>query len=763
MRKRTWVLYVGIALFTLLAGLQVLSSWLAAREVQAAVAEVRLGTDAALGDAKTAEEVIAARILRRKQGLFWHQLNTSLGPLVSILGALLGGLVAWRSYLDTRNKEQEERVEAARKERADRGATEMKEVLELLVSSEVRKQVVGAVGLQHFLTRDRPEDHRRALVALAAAARFKDPDPEVVRGLRLAAEVAFREVPAAVLAEVSWQGAVLTDLHVPARPLPGLDFTDAKLERAELTACDLSGSAFRNALAKGARFDGAKLDGADFTYADLAGADFRRASLAGAKLDHARIADLDLAEADLRSARFDPDELPFDRTRHWRQAHFAPEVLRHLEEKYGALPVGPRVLMLLWEFPPYVAGGTWTAAYHLVRVLRRAGANLAVVVPWAAASRVTGAFGTDVEVLNLGLTPPESTVSPYGSGPYGLGPYSFSRGPYGRAYDVYGSFQGPYARSGGGSYTRSDGGAEGSAAMRLREEFRRLLLADPRVRDAEVIHAHDWITFDAAEALASRLGVPWLAHFHSLESDRRAGDQPDPVLAAIEGRAALTASALVVPSRFTAARLAAEYGAPPERIHILPNPLSPEPPVAPDESGRFETRRVVFTGRLTAQKGPDRFREIGDTLAKDPARPPQMAVYGEGESADLFAYRYRFELAGPLAWDERGKAFAGASAVIVPSRAEPFGMVVLEALRHRVPVFFPAEAGVAEVIPAGIPIDPASSERVAAEVRALLDDWQAWERVVAAQSEAYDRYVEASGPEVFALWSALCRSVIVTA
>lgn len=745
MRKRTWVLFVGVALFTLLAGLQILSSWLAAREVQAAVAEVRLGTDAALGDAKTAEEVIAARIERRKQGLFWHQLNTSLGPLVSILGALLGGLVAWRSYLDTRNKEQQERLDAARKERTDRGATEMKEVLELLVSDEERKQVVGAVSLQHFLTPDSPEHHRRALVALAAAARFKNPDPEVLRGLRLAAEIAFREVPAEVLAEVSWQGVQLADLRAPVPALRGLDFTDANLERADFTGCDLTGAQFRNTLAKGARFARATLDRVDFAYADLAGADFRHARLAGTILDHARIADLDLDGADLTRAQFDVDILPFDRTRNWRKATFTPETLGRLEDKYGALPSGPRVLMLLWEFPPFVAGGTWTAAFHLVRVLRRAGANLVVVVPWAAATRVAGAFGTDVEVINLGLTPPEPAFSPYGGGPYGGGP---SR----QVYGGYGSYAGSYA----------DGGA-GSSMMRLREEFLRRLLDEPSVRTAEVVHAHDWITFDAAQALAGDLGVPWIAHFHSLESDRRAGSAVDQVLAAIESRAVQSADALAAPSRYTAERLAADYGAAPERITVVPNPISPEPPVKPAETGRFETRQVVFSGRLTAQKGPDHFSEIGERLLRGGAPPPRLVVYGDGELASLFRYRSGFELAGALPWHERGRAFAAASAILVPSRAEPFGMVVLEALQHRVPVFFPPDAGVAEVIAAGVRIDPADAARVAAQVSTLLGDWPAWERVVEEQSAAFSSYLATSGRDAFARWSALWRSLTTTA
>lgn len=738
MRNRNSVLLIGVALFTALAGLQILSSWLAAREVAAVVTELPLAPGAALDEAKTAEDVIAARIERRKQGLFWHQLNTGLGPLVSILGALLGGLVAWRSYLDTRNKE-----------RVGRGATELKEVLELLVSDEERKQVVGAVSLQHFLIPTNLEHHRRALVALAAAARFKDAGPEVLRGLRLAAEMAFREVPREVLAEVSWQGVRLPELRTPGPSLRGLDFTDADLERADFSGCDLTGAQFRNTSAKGARFERATLDGVDFAYADLAGASLREASLAGAVLDHARIADLDLDGANLESARFDVDLLPFDRTRNWRRARLAPAARRSLEEKFGAQPTGPRVVMLLWEFPPYVAGGTWTAAYHFVRVLRRSGANLTVVVPWAAANRTTGAFGTDVEVVNLGLTPPDSPPS-RAAGGAGAAAYGAGWSSYGRQdTSLYGS-------SYSGSYDRG-GPAPASAIMRLREEFVRRLLDEPRVRTAQIIHAHDWITFDAGHSLASRLGVPWIAHFHSLESDRRAGAETDAVLALIEARAVRNARALVTPSRVTATRLVADYGARLESIVVIPNPLSVEPPVKPEATGRFETRRVVFTGRLTAQKGPDRLL----ALAEHSSYP--IVIFGAGELATLFVDRPRFKLAGALPWHERGRAFEGASAIVVPSRAEPFGMVVLEALQHRVPVLYPADSGVAEVISAGRPIDPENVAAWTAQLDELLSDWPTWERVVEEQSAAYTAYVASSGPAASAALATLWSSLVAVA
>src|SRR6201999_3708049 len=108
-----------------------------------------------------------------------------------------------------------------------------------------------------------------------------------------------------------------------------------------------------------------------------------------------------------------------------------------------------------------------------------------------------------------------------------------------------------------------------------------------------------------------------------------------------------------------------------------------EPPPTRD-MGRFETRRVVFLGRLSAQKGLDRFGAIARAVR---AELPwaRFEVFGDGEDRGqtvVWGLDYR----GPLPWIRRGEAFAGATVAVVPSRAEPFGMVVLEALQHRTPV-----------------------------------------------------------------------------
>jgi len=81
---------------------------------------------------------------------------------------------------------------------------------------------------------------------------------------------------------------------------------------------------------------------------------------------------------------------------------------------------------------------------------------------------------------------------------------------------------------------------------------------------------------------------------------------------------------------------------------------------------------------------------------------------------------------GEIPWEKRKDALKNASLVIVPSRFEPFGMVVLEAMQQGVPVLYSKSAGVGEVVKSGIKIESSAIEEVAAKIVELLEDEQKW-------------------------------------
>ena len=89
----------------------------------------------------------------------------------------------------------------------------------------------------------------------------------------------------------------------------------------------------------------------------------------------------------------------------------------------------------------------------------------------------------------------------------------------------------------------------------------------------------------------------------------------------------------------------------------------------------------------------------------------------------------RVVFAGPLAHDELRTAYAGADLLVLPSRAESYGMVVTEALAHALPVVASAVGGVPEALghgddgsTPGVLVRPGNADALAGALRRWLED-----------------------------------------
>ena len=760
MERRGYFVLGAVLVAAAIIALQVAATWHTSQRARSIVTELSALDEQKLTHEKTRGEIAKIRIANELDRFFWTSLITSLLPLVSAAVALIGAWIGLQKYLDARKTEQ-----------LDRAASDLTQVLEYLGDGDARKRTVGLVGLQHFFSPDKEEYHLRALSALATGARL-EADPEVLRALRLAMEQAVDKVDTKLFQEISWQGVNLSGADLAGHCLESLDLRDAILEDADLSGTSLAGTQLVNVRLNGTNLGGADLRGANLTYADMAGTSLVGAKLEGAVFRHTKVLRMNLRDADLRGAVFDLEEMRWDLIDNWREARFDNAVKAELIARFGPGTSGPRVLMLLWEAPPLVAGGTWTAGYHLVRNLKRLGAQVTVAVPWSETVLSTLPFGTDVPLVSMGIDPPSGPAarfSAYGTPTGGASARSGAWSPYAslgaapplspyggaRGYGAYGWTGGTAAAS---PYGRASAGVVyqgGSGLLHLMETFRRRVTRYAEKHDFELIHAHDWVTFPAAMDASDALGIGWIAHFHSTEAERHPG-RPDAVVQRLERDAARKANAVVVPSKATADRIAGDYDLRGENLHIVPNSLSPEE-VPARNMGSFEARKVVYLGRLTRQKGPDLYAGIAREVLKQRSDVGFVA-YGEGEEVfELQSSPVR--LLGPVDWSARGSAFAHASALVVPSRAEPFGMVILEAMQHRTPVLYAADCGAAEVIESGIPIDPENAEEAAEHLLSVLDDWPRWEQIVDKQISEVAGYPERGYEQrLMTVWEATVRS-----
>jgi glycosyltransferase involved in cell wall biosynthesis len=250
----------------------------------------------------------------------------------------------------------------------------------------------------------------------------------------------------------------------------------------------------------------------------------------------------------------------------------------------------------------------------------------------------------------------------------------------------------------------------------------------------DVVHAHDWLTANAMIWIKQGRGRRGVLTVHSTEYGRCGnqfyGGQCERVR--IQERAGITwADRVITVSGALSREIQWIYEAPREKVTAIANGVN---------SRRFDIefkpdsqagpRPVVFfCGRLTMQKGPDllinaipmvvkahpraSFVLAGDGYMRE-SLEDQVRGLGLGDSTRLLGYRNGEELV---------RLYHQADVVCVPSRNEPFGIVVLEAWSARKPVVVTDTGGPGEYVQHemnGLKVYP-TSDSVAWGLRTVLD------------------------------------------
>lgn len=239
------------------------------------------------------------------------------------------------------------------------------------------------------------------------------------------------------------------------------------------------------------------------------------------------------------------------------------------------------------------------------------------------------------------------------------------------------------------------------------------MLAPPKPRQPLVVTIHDAVPWTHPQTLTPR-GVAW---------HRRAG-----------ARAAGTADAIVVPSQAVADELSdlLPLG---DRVHVVPHGVTGDltPPADADErAARMalpEGGYLMSLATLEPRKGLDVLvAALADSAAPD---LPLLVVGQPGwGGVDVAALRDRFGLApdrvrvmGRLSDADLAVVLSRATVLAAPSRAEGFGLPVLEAMAAGVPVVHSDAAALVEVGGGATVVVPKDQPRLLAEgLRGVVDD-----------------------------------------
>lgn len=259
----------------------------------------------------------------------------------------------------------------------------------------------------------------------------------------------------------------------------------------------------------------------------------------------------------------------------------------------------------------------------------------------------------------------------------------------------------------------------------------------------DILHAHDWLTSNAAVWAKEGRGRKMVLTMHSTEFGRNGNRLFGGMAQRIsdhERHGTRCADRVIAVSNQLKNEIKWLYEMPEGKAHVIYNGVNAQVFDYDLDPGNVKRRyavgpldpMVLFAGRLTVQKGPDILvRSIPSVMRHFPNAKFVFAGDGHmrGELCTLahqLGVGQAIRVLGHLGGRELLDVFKAADVVAVPSRNEPFGIVILEAWSAGRPVVSTKRGGPAEFVwhgVNGLHVDD-TADSVAWGLGTLLSDYQ---------------------------------------
>ncbi|MFO7869095.1 MAG: glycosyltransferase family 4 protein [Bacteroidales bacterium] len=380
-----------------------------------------------------------------------------------------------------------------------------------------------------------------------------------------------------------------------------------------------------------------------------------------------------------------------------------------------------KVLMFGWEFPPHISGGLGTACYGLTRAMAQQDLEIIFIVPRTYGDEdtslmdVVGANRVPVKVKKYVFTKDvvaqqkdiqyievDSKIIPYVSTDeyYNIVTKRTTKSAQLKKY---------YTTKNEGTIDFS--GGYGTSLLKEVADYAYVAREIAQQYDFDIIHSHDWLTYDAGIAAKEVSKKPLVIHVHATEFDR-SGMHVNQVVYDIERRGMHAADSVITVSNLTQSTVINHYGISKDKITTVYNGVDNVELQTPREFIKNTHDKVVtFLGRITFQKGPEYFLEAAAKVLKR-KKNVKFVMAGSGDMLEKMMWRAselgiseHFYFTGFLRGDDVIHMLSISDVYVMPSVSEPFGISPLEAMRSNVPVIISKQSGVSEILKHAIKID----------------------------------------------------------
>ncbi len=363
--------------------------------------------------------------------------------------------------------------------------------------------------------------------------------------------------------------------------------------------------------------------------------------------------------------------------------------------------------MLGWELPPHNSGGLGVACLNMARALSRQGASIDFVVPYTAEHPETN-FMHVISATSL------DPIYRYGNGSY-------------ESLKILEKII---------PTTNSDTLISIRDVQKSYCDFIEKYLMEFK---PEVVHAHDWLTYEAGILAKQKYHIPLIAHVHATEFDRAGMHTGNPLIHEIEREGLMLADRIIAVSEATKRIVHEKYHIPLNKIEVVYNSLDEnyeKDDYCFDKNiYKYLTKlkqtgySVVSTvGRFTVQKGLSNLMHAAALAIHK--NPKLIFVFaGDGEERNQL-----IELAAELGISKnviftgfiRGKRLRDVYSIsdifVMSSISEPFGLTALEAAHHGDALVLTRQSGVSEVIWSAMTYDFWDEEKLANEILAIVEN-----------------------------------------
>ena len=365
--------------------------------------------------------------------------------------------------------------------------------------------------------------------------------------------------------------------------------------------------------------------------------------------------------------------------------------------------------MLGWELPPHNSGGLGVACLNLSRALVKDGVDIDFIVPYEAEHK-------DIKFMHILSA---SHLDPLFR--FGIGAYDSDKVEDMITPDVHI----PEAIS-----------KDQVSIRQIQKTYCDFVEKYLMEYKPDIIHAHDWLTFEAGILAKKNYGIPLVAHVHATEYDRAGGLGGNPLVHEIEREGLVLADKILAVSNSTKNIIHEKYEIPLDKIDVVYNSLDEDfakqvykldkAQYKYIEALKAKGYTIVSTvGRFTVQKG---LTHLLHAAAKAIRRNPKLVfvLAGDGEEKDeLINLSAELGISKNIIFTGfvRGKqlrdVYELSDIFVMSSISEPFGLTALEAAHHGDVLILTKQSGVAEVLKNAFSYDYWDEDKLANEILAI--------------------------------------------